>query len=192
VSTANPITATVQQKMSSGISAGEWLINNRPHIGRIIRRHGSIIMLSKSPAYKYLSMKRGAHIGAGKASRPARASSPNPKLKLLDQVSEVMRFKHCSLRPETTYREWIRQFILFRGKRAVSFQKPEAQRLEQTVRRGNADPPCTRDVRAMYTPCTGRVQALYTPCTGSSLTGVGRVKAVLGRTSPRNGLPHGL
>ena len=42
---------------------------------------------------------------------------PNPKLKLLDQVSEVMRFKHYSLRTERTYREWIKRFILFHGKR---------------------------------------------------------------------------
>lgn len=28
-----------------------------------------------------------------------------------------MRFKHYSLRTETTYREWIRRFILFHGKR---------------------------------------------------------------------------
>ena len=27
---------------------------------------------------------------------------PNPKLKLLDQVSEVMRFKHYSIRTERT------------------------------------------------------------------------------------------
>lgn len=37
----------------------------------------------------------------------------NPKLKLLDQVSEVMRFKHYSLVTEVTYREWIKRFILF-------------------------------------------------------------------------------
>jgi site-specific recombinase XerD len=42
---------------------------------------------------------------------------PNPKLKLLDQVSEVMRFKHYSIRTEETYCEWIRRFILFHGKR---------------------------------------------------------------------------
>jgi integron integrase len=59
----------------------------------------------------------GAYIGAAKASRPREGFIPNPKLKLLDQVSEVMRFKHYSLRTETTYREWIRRFILFHGKR---------------------------------------------------------------------------
>ena len=42
---------------------------------------------------------------------------PNPKLKLLDQVSEVMRFKHYSIRTERTYREWIKRFILFHQKR---------------------------------------------------------------------------
>ena len=50
-------------------------------------------------------------------SRVATGFIPNPKLKLLDQVSEVMRFKHYSIRTERTYREWIRRYILFHGKR---------------------------------------------------------------------------
>src|SRR5262249_14127597 len=37
--------------------------------------------------------------------------------KLLDQVSEVARFKHISLRTEDAYRNWIKRFILFHGKR---------------------------------------------------------------------------
>jgi hypothetical protein len=56
-------------------------------------------------------------IGKAKPSKPLEGFIPNPKLKLLDQVSEVMRFKHYSMRTETTYREWIRRFILFHGKR---------------------------------------------------------------------------
>ncbi len=36
----------------------------------------------------------GFHIGKAKASRPREGLIPNPKLKLLDQVSEVRRFKH--------------------------------------------------------------------------------------------------
>jgi hypothetical protein len=56
-------------------------------------------------------------IGKAKASRPGLAFIPNPKLRLLDQVSEVMRFKHYSLRTERTYRDWIRRYILFHGKR---------------------------------------------------------------------------
>jgi integron integrase len=52
-----------------------------------------------------------------KASEPLEGFIPNPKLKLLDQVSEVMRFKHYSIRTEQSYREWIKRFILFHGKR---------------------------------------------------------------------------
>src|ERR1044071_3154357 len=61
----------------------------------------------------------GVAIGKAKASVPWEGCGfiPNPKLKLLDQVSEVMRFKHYSIRTERTYREWIKRFILFHGKR---------------------------------------------------------------------------
>src|SRR5437870_1324495 len=37
--------------------------------------------------------------------------------KLLDQVSDVARLRHLSLRTEETYRNWIKRFILFHGKR---------------------------------------------------------------------------
>jgi integrase len=42
---------------------------------------------------------------------------PNPKLKLREQLREVMRFKHYSLRTEQTYWLWIKGFILFHNKR---------------------------------------------------------------------------
>ena len=38
---------------------------------------------------------------------------PNPKLKLLDQVREVMRLKHYSLRTERSYCDWIKRYIGF-------------------------------------------------------------------------------
>jgi hypothetical protein len=38
---------------------------------------------------------------------------PNPKLKLMDQVREVMRLKHYSLRTERSYGDWIRRYIHF-------------------------------------------------------------------------------
>ena len=37
--------------------------------------------------------------------------------KLLDQVSDIARFRHLSLRTEETYRNWIKRYILFHGKR---------------------------------------------------------------------------
>ena len=57
------------------------------------------------------------NIGKAITSAPLDGFVPNPKLKLLDQVSEVMRFKHYSIRTEPTYRGWIKRFILFQGKR---------------------------------------------------------------------------
>jgi len=37
--------------------------------------------------------------------------------KLLEQVREVIRARHYSLRTEGTYLSWIKRFILFHGKR---------------------------------------------------------------------------
>ena len=38
---------------------------------------------------------------------------PNPKLKLLDQVREVMRLKHYSIRTERSYADWVRRYVHF-------------------------------------------------------------------------------
>jgi integrase len=43
---------------------------------------------------------------------------PNPKLKLLDQVKEVMRLRHYSIRTEQCYCDWIRRYIKFHGMRS--------------------------------------------------------------------------
>jgi integron integrase len=55
------------------------------------------------------------NIGGAKASGSLLV--PNPKLRLLDQVSEVARFKHYSIRTEQSYRQWVRRFVLFHQKR---------------------------------------------------------------------------
>src|SRR5437660_11309222 len=39
------------------------------------------------------------------------------KPKLLDQVRNVIRIKHYSIRTEQAYVDWIKRFILFHGKR---------------------------------------------------------------------------
>src|SRR3954470_24270320 len=57
------------------------------------------------------------HIDSRITSKVREGFIPNPRLKLLEQVSEVMRFKHYSLRTERTYQEWIRRYVLFHGKR---------------------------------------------------------------------------
>jgi integron integrase len=43
---------------------------------------------------------------------------PNPKLKLLDQVREVLRLKHYAIRTETCYCDWIRRYIRFHKMRS--------------------------------------------------------------------------
>jgi hypothetical protein len=54
---------------------------------------------------------------------------PNPKLKLLDQVREVMRLKHYAIRTEQCYCDWIRRYIHFHRLRAREelLAEPEAK-----------------------------------------------------------------
>lgn len=42
---------------------------------------------------------------------------PNPKNRLQEQVAEVCRFRHLSMRTEEAYWHWIRRYILFHQKR---------------------------------------------------------------------------
>ncbi len=44
-------------------------------------------------------------------------TTPTQPKKLLDQVRNKIRFKHYSLSTENTYLSWIKQFILYNGKR---------------------------------------------------------------------------
>jgi len=37
--------------------------------------------------------------------------------RLLDRVRDRIRLKHCSIRMEQAYLDWIKRFIHFRGKR---------------------------------------------------------------------------
>jgi hypothetical protein len=45
---------------------------------------------------------------------------PNPKLKLMDQVREVLRLRHYSIRTERCYCDWIRRYIKFHHMRSRS------------------------------------------------------------------------
>ncbi|NIO11122.1 MAG: hypothetical protein GTO40_25155 [Deltaproteobacteria bacterium] len=38
-------------------------------------------------------------------------------MRLLDQVRDVIRKKHCSIRTEQPYVQWIKRYILFHKKR---------------------------------------------------------------------------
>ena len=55
---------------------------------------------------------------------------PNPKLKLLDQVREVMRLKHYSIRTETSYCDWIKRYIKFHWMKSREELAPAEAKME--------------------------------------------------------------
>jgi hypothetical protein len=55
---------------------------------------------------------------------------PNPKLKLLDQIREVMRLKHYSLRTERTYGDWVRRYVHFHPMRTRAEMLPAEPKIE--------------------------------------------------------------
>ena len=63
-----------------------------------------------SRGYRYGLVFRGSAVCETEAPEP-------PKLKLLDQVRDAIRARHCSRRTEECYVGWIRRFIIFHGKR---------------------------------------------------------------------------
>jgi len=48
---------------------------------------------------------------------PPQDAPPSHGKKLMDQVSDALRTKHYSYRTEQTYKDWIKRYILFHGKR---------------------------------------------------------------------------
>ena len=55
---------------------------------------------------------------------------PNPKLKLLDQVREVLRLKHYSIRTERSCCDWIRRYVKFHGMRTREELIPGEAKIE--------------------------------------------------------------
>jgi integron integrase len=55
---------------------------------------------------------------------------PNPKLKLLDQMREVMRLKHYSIRTERSYCDWVRRYVKFHEMRNREEMFPAEPKME--------------------------------------------------------------
>ena len=55
---------------------------------------------------------------------------PNPKLKLMDQVREVLRVKHYAIRTEQAYCDWIRRYVSFHGMRSREDLFPGTDKVE--------------------------------------------------------------
>ncbi len=56
---------------------------------------------------------------------------PNPKLKVLDQVREVMRLRHYSIRTEQSHGDWIRRLVRFHRMRSRAELTPREAKAEQ-------------------------------------------------------------
>src|SRR5512138_2495115 len=55
---------------------------------------------------------------------------PNPRLKLLDQIREVMRLKHYSIRTERSYCDWVKRFVRFHQMRSREEMFPAEPKIE--------------------------------------------------------------
>jgi hypothetical protein len=55
---------------------------------------------------------------------------PNPKLRLLDPVREVMRLKHYSIRTERTYCDWVRRYVHFHQMTSREAMLPAEPKME--------------------------------------------------------------
>jgi hypothetical protein len=65
--------------------------------------------VSPSAARAAATAEHAVRAGASRLERII----PNPKLKLMDQVREVMRLKHYALRTERCYCDWVRRYVRF-------------------------------------------------------------------------------
>src|SRR6266481_1085762 len=55
---------------------------------------------------------------------------PNPKAKLLDQVREVLRLRHYSIRTEQSYCDWVRRYVRFHKMRSREELSPGTGKVE--------------------------------------------------------------
>lgn len=76
---------------------------------------------------------------------------PNPKHKLLDQIREVMRLKHYSLRTERTYCEWVWRHVRFHQMKGREEMLPAEPKMEER-RWEETDPESLKALRRGWCP----------------------------------------
>jgi len=60
---------------------------------------------------------------------------PDPKLKLMDQVRQVLRYHHYAYRTEKTYCDWIVRFIKFHGSKTHPSQMGKVHKVSASTQR---------------------------------------------------------
>lgn len=78
-------------------------------------------------------MRSGWRNQAEKAGggRGFEAVVPNPKLKLMDQMREVLRLRHYSIRTEYSYCDWVRRYVKFHRMRTREELVPGEGKIEE-------------------------------------------------------------
>ncbi len=56
---------------------------------------------------------------------------PNPKARLLDQIREVMRLKHYSIRTERSYCDWAKRYVRYHQMRSREEMFPAEPKIER-------------------------------------------------------------
>ena len=74
---------------------------------------------------------------------------PDPNLRLMDQVKQVLRYHHYSYRTEQSYTDWILRFIKFHGSRKhpLKMGKPEVEAFLSHLATNRRVAASTRDKR---------------------------------------------
>ena len=100
--------------------AARRLTGIRPPKGRVTPAGCRRVLVAFAPVFAAFCM-----IMTPKAF-PAKAALviANPKSKLLDQLREVLRVKHYSLRTEEAYGQWVRRFLKFHRDQAGAWRHP--------------------------------------------------------------------
>jgi integron integrase len=98
--------------------SAEQLCEHRKGWG--INTHAGSVILS------FLFVENNLRVWTGRTNRilkmatapsiPKAILLPNPKARLFDQVREVMRFHHYSLRTEKAYLQWMRRYLVYHRK----------------------------------------------------------------------------
>jgi hypothetical protein len=74
--------------------------------------------------------KPGRVPGGGGPGKGPELVIPNPKLKLMDQVREVLRIKHYAIRTEQADCDWVRRYVRFQGMRSREELFPGTDKVE--------------------------------------------------------------
>ena len=63
---------------------------------------------------------------------------PNPKHRLMEQVREVLRLTHYSIRTEQPFYDWLRRYVRFHGMRSREEMLPAEPIYTHVLRQGGS------------------------------------------------------